>query len=67
MSIQTEFAPPRILPREATADLLGVNLRTLERLVATGQFPKPVRISRNRLGFLASEVADWIATRPRVG
>lgn len=30
------------------AELIGVSVRTLERLVSTGQFPSPVRFGRQR-------------------
>jgi len=65
MTIQNEASNSRILPRDVTAELIGVNLRTLERLVAAGEFPKPVRVSPNRLGFIASEVEEWVSGRPR--
>ena len=62
---ETDTTALRILPRNTTADLIGVNLRTLERLVSAGDFPRPVRISRNRQGFLASDVLRWVADRER--
>jgi len=63
----SEHEIQRILARDATAALLGVNIRTLERMVAAREFPRPIRLSRNRLGFVASEVSDWIESRERAG
>ena len=55
---------PRIVPPKATAARLGVSLRTLQRMVNDGEFPKPVVVSRNRIGFVEASVNSWIASRP---
>lgn len=44
--------------------LSRTQLWVLER---AGQFPRRRRISGNKVGWLNSEVSDWIATRPEVG
>jgi len=36
---------------------------TLKRLVADGSFPRPVRLSERRKGWIEREVDDWIAAR----
>lgn len=56
--------PLRIVPPKETAGRLGVDLRTLQRLVSKGEFPKPVRVSANRIGFREGDVHEWIASRP---
>jgi len=48
-----------------TAVLLGVSLRTLQRMVRRGEAPTPVRVSEGRIAFLAREVDAWIAALPR--
>ena len=59
-----EASPLRLLPPLVTADRIGVNIRTLERLVKRGEFAKPRRVSANRIGFVEAEVNQWIASRP---
>ena len=41
------------------AALLGVSVRTLERLVATGRFPPPIRLGRQRR-WVRKALLRWI-------
>ncbi len=59
-----EWGAARILPPKITADRVGVNIRTLQRMVKDDGFVKPIRVSANRIGFLESAVNGWIASRP---
>ncbi len=45
--------------------LAGISVPQGYRLVASGDFPKPVVISEQARGFLASEVMAWIEARKR--
>jgi prophage regulatory protein len=36
---------------------------TVDRAVAEGRFPRPVRLSRNRVAWIAGEVKAWMADR----
>lgn len=38
---------------------------SLYRLLRSGDFPQPVRITDSTVGWRTSEVADWIRARPR--
>jgi predicted DNA-binding transcriptional regulator AlpA len=49
-------------PAQAFA-LAGISVPQGYRLVASGDFPKPVAISEHARGFLASEVMAWIEGR----
>ncbi len=49
-------------PAQAFA-LAGISVPQGYRLVASGDFPKPVVISEQARGFLASEVMAWIEAR----
>lgn len=53
----------RLLPPQETAKCLGVSRRTLERMVDAGEFVRPIRVSRNRLGFVEGAVKSWIASK----
>jgi prophage regulatory protein len=35
----------------------------LRRLWKAGKFPKPIQLSANRIGFIASELDQWLADR----
>ncbi|MDE0475341.1 MAG: AlpA family phage regulatory protein [Gammaproteobacteria bacterium] len=55
-----------ILSYKEVAALIGVHRSTLFRAVRAGRFPAPLKLRGNRVGFVAVEVRDWIAARPRV-
>jgi predicted DNA-binding transcriptional regulator AlpA len=46
-------------------ELTGLSRSTLERLVAKDAFPKPVRITAGRLGFVRDEIQAWARDRVR--
>ncbi len=62
---------PRLLfwKRDLCA-MLGVKLRTLERMISAGELPAPDRHLRGRPAWLATTINDWVAKRcppvPRV-
>lgn len=35
----------------------------LYRLINSGEFPKPIRISQQRVAFLESEIEEWMNAR----
>ena len=35
----------------------------LYRLIAAGDFPKPIKLGVHRIAFVESEIDDWIKTR----
>ena len=44
----------------------GLSRSTVWRQVKAGEFPAPLQISGNSVGWLASEIQEWVASRPRV-
>ena len=42
---------------------LGVSKSTLERLIKTENFPQPVKLGTRAVGFLESEIEEWIEAR----
>ena len=58
-----EMQGDRVLSRRQVADLLGISLPTLWRLVKRGDFPRPFRISPGRVGWRARIVLQWLADR----
>lgn len=51
-----KFRPPR-----AVWEQLGISRTTLHRMVERGEIPKPVRISKGRVGFPADEIDAVVA------
>ena len=46
--------------------LTGLSRPTRWRLEQAGQYPRRVQIAANRVGRLASEIKEWMNSRPRV-
>lgn len=54
--------PDRVLNGRETAALLGVSLRTLDRIAAVGGLPK-IQLSPGRVGFRRRDVLTWLESR----
>lgn len=51
------------------ADVLArtrLSASTIRRLRRSGEFPQPRRIARHAVGWLASEINEWLAALPEV-
>lgn len=46
------------------AAMLSVSESTVQKLVRETDFPKPRKISSNRVGWLVREVTEWAELRP---
>ena len=55
-----------ILRRRQVEQRTGLSRSTLYQYIKDGCFPKPVRLGPRAVGWLESEVRDWIATRIRI-
>jgi prophage regulatory protein len=53
----------KFLPRPEVEQTLGIPRSTLYDMIGRGAFPKPVRISRRRVGWIEAEVAAFQAKR----
>ena len=53
----------RIIRRRGVADLTNLSLATIYRLISRGDFPKPMRLSTNSVGWDAADVHAWIDGR----
>ena len=60
-------APPPgglvVLRRRQVMARTGLAQSSIYELVAADEFPRPVRLSRRRVGWIQSEVEDWIRQR----
>ncbi len=50
---------PRFLSRGQTAEWIDVSTRTLSRMVAAGEFPKPLQL-RSKLRWPEDAVRQWL-------
>jgi len=61
--VETGGPQDRLLPWDRVRDVTGLSRSTAWRLQQVGDFPEPVRISPNRVGWWESELTAWKATR----
>lgn len=57
--------PPldRILRSVEVCKVIGLSRTTLWRRVRDGQFPKPIRLSANAVGWRSSVIDEWLSSR----
>ena len=55
-----------ILRRRQVEQRTGLSRSTLYQYIKDGFFPKPVPLGPHAVGWLESDVSDWIATRVRI-
>ena len=53
----------RLLSPKKVCEEVSFSRATLDRLVAAGDFPAPIRITRNRLAYSAEAVEKWITDK----
>ncbi|MGH7028201.1 helix-turn-helix transcriptional regulator [Brevundimonas sp.] len=61
--VETGGPQDRLLPWNQVRDVTGLSRSTAWRLQRIGDFPEPVRISINRVGWWESELTAWKETR----
>jgi prophage regulatory protein len=57
---------PRLLALRAVTDRTSLSRMSILRAVARGDFPRPLRLSSQRIAWRESDVADWINSRTPV-
>ena len=53
----------KILRRPAVESMTGLSRSTIYQNMQIGMFPKPIRLGAKAVGWLESEVNDWIEAR----
>lgn len=56
----------RLLNAKEVIAMIGLSRTTIWRLEKDGLFPKRRQITRSKVGWLKSEVQDWLVSRPIV-
>lgn len=65
MSASTIIAMrPLVLSPDETAQVLGLSLPVVQKMVTQGEFPPPRQLSTRRVGYLLTEVEAWLESRP---
>lgn len=62
-AMPTTDARDRVLRPRELADCLGLSLTTVWRLRRRGALPQPIRLSPGCVGWRASAIAAWLASR----
>lgn len=55
--------PDPLLRRSEVEQLVGLRRSALYKLMAAGEFPRPVKLSARAVAWRQSEVAAWIEAR----
>lgn len=55
--------PSRIERLPCVLQRVGMGRSSLYAAIAAGTFPKPIKLSARAVGFLSTEVDQWIAAR----
>lgn len=50
---------PIVYGKDAAAEAAALSVSTLEKLVREGRFPRPRKVSDNRVGWLRREIVEW--------
>ena len=53
----------QFLTPKAVCEKIALSRATLDRLVAAGKFPSPIRLTERRIAFKASAVDEWMLER----
>lgn len=57
------MTPTRIVRRRGLQTLTSLSPATLYRLISRGEFPRPIRLSSQAVGWDINDVQAWIETR----
>lgn len=56
---------PQVLRLPQVQETTGLSKAAIYRRIHEGDFPKPIKLGERAVGWLAGEVTEWIAARPR--
>ena len=55
----------RVLRIDEVVALVGLSRSTIYHLIAAGDFPKPLKLTANAVGWRSDEIEAWINSRVR--
>ncbi len=53
----------RIFRMNELCQIYGFSRSTIYRLIESGRFPKPIKISARAVGWISTDLDEWLATR----
>ncbi len=53
----------KVISKRQLKDLIPYSLSHIARLEKAGKFPKRIQLGENRVGWIESEVLDWVQER----
>lgn len=56
----------RVVSMSEVVKITGLGESTIFRRAANGTFPSQIKLGSRRSGWFESDLAEWLATRPRV-
>jgi prophage regulatory protein len=60
-----QTGPIRLLTKKQLRELVPLAYSSIWELMRRGEFPKALRIGRQRVAWREDEVREWIESRPR--
>lgn len=64
--MEVDTRSERILRAREVIGRLGISRSGFYNLIRDGEFPRAVKVTRQRVGWLEHEVNDFLRSRPRV-
>jgi len=58
-------SPTQIIRFPKISEITSLSRTTIWRLESKGEFPKRLQVGRRGIGWLLSEIEDWMRSRPR--
>ncbi len=55
---------PLVLRKRTLCKLLAISPAHLDRMRVRGEFPKPIRLGEQAVGWTAESIQEWLANRP---
>jgi len=61
--MQTQEAKTRILRRPVIEEITGLARSTIYAAIAAGTFPRPIHLGPRAVGWLETDIDQWLAAR----
>jgi predicted DNA-binding transcriptional regulator AlpA len=65
ISLPTDLAARRVLDSGSTSDYVGLSTRQIRRMYPSGDFPVPIALTGQKLGWRVSDLDAWLESRRR--
>jgi prophage regulatory protein len=56
----------KIIRKSVLTETVGLSISTIRRMIQRGEFPAPVKLSAQAVGWRLEEVQAWVASREAV-